>query len=614
MYAEDIDICVISETHLNHNVPDFAVGISNYTIYRRDRDCFANDNRKKGGVAIYVRNNLRVRKVTKSDRYECIFVEIELPSKYSMLVCGLYHPPRVSYLELELMDYLIEIMDTFLEENPDGLIVCGGDLNRLDLSRLSIMSGLKVLVDFPTRGQSILDNCLTNKESLFNKCYPITSQMKSDHKGVVLPAGKKLKPVRCTYKIHDYREHRKIAFRQKLLEFNWEYMNSNTDVDRLVEELQAALCNMMEQCFPTKTVRVSSRDPKWMTPLLKILLKKRARLVAQGVEGDPITLLTERIGKVILENCLALESGSKGSWAWWKKIDMLTHRKHAHISKLDNDFVHNLNDYFGKLCHDENYIKPTPVEIPDNEEVPQLSEFMVFNALSKIKRTATGPDGIPYWVWKNHADILAPVIENVWNLSLRKQHWPSSWKKSNISPIPKVAVPVEDTDFRGINITPVTARAFERVVYNVYCKKDLEMYLKENQHAYRSGGSCLNALIKMQHDILRAMDKPKTKAVRLFTMDFSKAFDNVKHYLLVEKIKASPICSYLVNWYISFLSCRRQRVVYNGTICEWIEVNKDTTQGSVSGPYLFCIFLNDLEIEDLDGVSLSKYADDSNIC
>ena len=80
--------------------------------------------------------------------------------------------------------------------------------------------------------------------------------------------------MRCTYKIHDYREHRKIAFRQNPLEFNWEYMNSNTDVDRLVEELQAALCNMMEQCFPTKTVRVSSRDPKWMTQLLKILLKK----------------------------------------------------------------------------------------------------------------------------------------------------------------------------------------------------------------------------------------------------------------------------------------------------------------------------------------------------
>ena len=53
--------------------------------------------------------------------------------------------------------------------------------------------------------------------------------------------------------------------------------------------------------------------------------------------------------------------------------------------------------------------------------------------------------------------------------------------------------------------------------------------------------------------------------------------------------------------------------MYNGTICEWIEVNKGTTQGSVNRPYLFCIFLNDLEIEDLDGVPLSKYTDDSNL-
>ena len=112
------------------------------------------------------------------------------------------------------------------------------------------------------------------------------------------------------------------------------------------KELQAALCNMMEQCFPTKTVRVSSRDPKWMTPLLKILLKKRARLVAQNAGGDSITLLTERIGKIILKNHMALESGSKGSWAWWKKIDMLTHRKHVPIMNLENDFVYNLNDYF----------------------------------------------------------------------------------------------------------------------------------------------------------------------------------------------------------------------------------------------------------------------------
>ena len=157
------------------------------------------------------------------------------------------------------------------------------------------------------------------------------------------------------------------------------------------------------------------------------------------------------------------------------------------------------------------------------------------------------------------------------------------------------------------------ARTFERVVYDVFSKKDLELYIGVNQHAYRSGGSCINALLKMQYDILRAMDKPRNKAVGIFTMDFSKAFDNVKHHLLVEKLKASPIRPYSLNRYINFLSGRRQRVVHNGTICDWIEVNKGTIQGGVSGPYLFCIFLNDLEIEGLDGVSMSKYADDSNL-
>ena len=92
------------------------------------------------------------------------------------------------------------------------------------------------------------------------------------------------------------------------------------------------------------------------------------------------------------------------------------------------------------------------------------------------------------------------MVERVWNLSLRTQCWPRSWKESNINPIPKVEAPVNDVDFRGINVTSVIAPAFERVVYSVFNKKDLEAYLGENQSAYRSGGSCINALLKTQYD------------------------------------------------------------------------------------------------------------------
>ena len=155
-----------------------------------------------------MRNNLKVKSIIKSERFEGIALEIELRSGHGMLMCGLYHPPRAKYLETDLIDYLIDTMDNFQEENHTGLIVCGGDLNHLDLERLTTMFGLKVLVDFPTRGSSILDNCLTNNENLFHRCYSVISQMKTDHKGVVLPSGIKLKPVRFMYKMHDYREHR----------------------------------------------------------------------------------------------------------------------------------------------------------------------------------------------------------------------------------------------------------------------------------------------------------------------------------------------------------------------------------------------------------------------
>ena len=97
-------------------------------------------------------------------------------------------------------------------------------------------------------------------------------------------------------------------------------------------------------------------------------------------------------------------------------------------------------------------------------------------------------------------------------------------------------------------------------------------------------------------------------------MDFSKAFDRVKHNLLIEKLTQSPLNPYIVNWYVSFLSDRKQRVVCHNTVCDWKDVNRGTTQGSVSGPYLFNLFLNDLDVaqycQDSD---LNKHADDSSI-
>ena len=126
------------------------------------------------------------------------------------------------------------------------------------------------------------------------------------------------------------------------------------------------------------------------------------------------------------------------------------------------------------------------------------------------------------------------------------------------------------------------ARTFERVVYNTFGREGVESYLNNNQFAYRTGGSCTNALLKIEHEFLQALDSNNNRAVRLFMIDFLKAFDRVKCNLLIAKLTQSPLNPYIVNWYVSFLSERKQRMVFNNTVCNWKDVNRGTTQG-----YLF---------------------------
>ena len=136
----------------------------------------------------------------------------------------------------------------------------------------------------------------------------------------------------------------------------------------------------------------------------------------------------------------------------------------------------------------------------------------------------------------------------------------------------------------------------------------------DSQFAYREGESCTDALLLIQNKICEFLDDPKCKAVRMFALDFSKAFDSVSHQLLAEKLKSLPLNPYLINWWLRFLRDRlKQRVIFGSSVCSWKTVNKGTTQRSVSGPYLFNIFLNLLEIKLENDTLRCKYADDYTI-
>ena len=183
-------------------------------------------------------------------------------------------------------------------------------------------------------------------------------------------------------------------------------------------------------------------------------------------------------------------------------------------------------------------------------------------------------------------------LQIIYKSCLDKGKFPQEWKKANVVPVHKKNDKQLVKNYRPISLLPICGKIFERILYN-----SLFDFLNQNdlispaQSGFKPGDSCINQLLSITHEIYHSIDEDYE--IRGVFLDISKAFDKVRHEGLVFKLKQNGICGNLLNIHEEFRRNRKQRVVLNGQTSNWENIHVGVSQGSILGPLLFLIYIND---------------------
>ena len=217
---------------------------------------------------------------------------------------------------------------------------------------------------------------------------------------------------------------------------------------------------------------------------------------------------------------------------------------------------------------------------------------------------------MPKLIKLTDTSLIRPLTM-LFNKSLSLGQVPAQWKMANISAIFKGKGSEQDpTNYRPISITSCLGKVMEKIIFK-YLYNYLEQHniLTKHQSGFRPKDSTVNQLLEIYHVIIENLDK--SKDIKFVFCDISKAFDKVWHEGLIYKLSKYGIDGSLINWFKSYLSDRKQRVVNEGYKSQWEHTSAGVPQGSVLGPYLFLIYIND--IVDNINCNIRLFADDTSL-
>ena len=636
----------VSETWLHAGVSDDLVALDGYFLIRNDRV-----GNIGGGVACYLHKSLRATIVAASsggqlNDPEYLIIDIRLPLNEPILFASIYRRPKGNLLQ----DFVRSLTSvSHLYKN----IIIGGDLNCNLLSNQYEATYLRQLMF--SLSLYIIPSDATHHTATSNSCLDVLIVDDSDK---VLSFAKSSSPFIAGHDllslslslfspINTERSYTRRCFRNinvtEFCEFlsisvnNANCTRTNLSREAYVQEsstlLSCTLRAALDVFAPTRSFVSRGPPLRWLTEELKSRLRVRNTLFKQAKRSNSLlgflryrlfrNQLNLDIKRAKSEFFLGSLNNITEPAKLWRELARLGLVKSTLVSPLHFFSLSQLNSYYTSvssavpLCFSDFISAISCITCP-----PCQSEFVFSlvtpNSIYKLITAhplhsyASGADGIPLFILRIAWPCISSWLTDLFNNSLKLSSFPSEWKNALIRPLSKIRKPLSPSDTRPIANLPELSKTLERIVAD-----QIVDYLNSNnildprQSAYRSGFNTQSALLRICNDVRAGIDGGLITIMVLF--DFSKAFDTVPHLYLLIKLKKLGFSDSVVTWFYSYLTCRSQAVIDDeGNRSEWLHTSLGVPQGSVLGPLLFLLFINDIS-NVLSFTSHMLFADDLQI-
>ena len=273
-----------------------------------------------------------------------------------------------------------------------------------------------------------------------------------------------------------------------------------------------------------------------------------------------------------------------------------------------------LNKFFASVFTNENNDN-VPI-LPDRNNDNFICDLVLTKeaVLGKLENLnpnkAMGPDKIPPIILKELSGELCFPLTVIYNKSLSERKLPSDWKSAQITALFKKGNELEPGNYRPVSLTCVSCKILESFVTDqVVDYMENNGFFSKCQHGFRRHRSCVTQLLEVLNNLTEWIENSEN--IDIIYLDFCKAFDSVPHKRLLNKLKAYGISGNLLDWIADFLSDRKQRVKVNNSVSSEKKVTSCIPQGSILGPVLFIIFINDFP-ENVQS-TCKVFADDTKI-